>query len=223
MKRIFLLLSAIALLSWSKEGTLTPEGKKAEAVDLGLSVKWASFNLGASAPEEYGTYVAWGESGLKAYYMWDNYKYCNEEGLTKYNYNSDFGAVDNMDSLVPSDDAATIRWGGKWRMPTFEETEELKHSCTWEYTKQNNVNGFLVTSKVNGNTIFLPASGYRIESGIEDDGSLGYYWSSTLCYFDEEPLPYMAISLIFDPSGEFFDYVYYMARYIGMSVRPVTD
>ena len=132
-------------------------------VDLGLSVKWATCNVGATTPEGYGDYFAWGETSPKNDYSWSTYKYCkgSETTLTKYNTNSSNGTVDNKTTLDLSDDAARANWGGKWRMPTQAEQEELINNCTWTKTTQNGVNGYKVTSKTNGNSIFLPAADRR--------------------------------------------------------------
>ena len=153
-----------------------------EYVDLGLSVKWATCNVGASKPEEYGDYFAWGETQPKSTYNWSTYKYCNGSynTLTKYNNSSSYGTVDNKTKLELSDDAARANWGGSWRMPTRAEQGELRENCTWTWTTQNGVNGYKVTSKKNGNSIFLPAAGYRDVSSLSNAGSYGDYWSSSL-------------------------------------------
>ena len=130
-----------------------------EYVDLGLSVKWATCNVGASKPEEYGDYFAWGETQPKDYYDWSTYKWCNGsyDTLTKYNTNSSDGTVDNKTTLDLSDDAARANWGGSWRMPTSAEQDELCNNCTWTCTKINGVEVYKVTSNINGNFIFLPS------------------------------------------------------------------
>ena len=99
--------------------------------------------------------------------------------MTKYNTNSSYGTVDNKTELDAIDDAAVVNWGGSWRMPTDAELTELRNNCTWTWTSQNGVNGNKVTSKSNGNSIFLPAAGYRYESSY-GAGSVGHYWSSSL-------------------------------------------
>ena len=131
-------------------------------VDLGLSVKWATCNVGASNPEEYGKYFAWGETTSKSYYNGSTYTY-----------------TDNPTTLPMSVDAARANWGGKWRMPTIDEFEELRNNCTWKWTTQNGVNGYKVTSNSNGNYIFLPAAGYRDLGSLYGAGDYGYYWSSS--------------------------------------------
>ena len=154
-------------------------------VDLGLSVKWATCNVGATTPEGYGDYFAWGETKRKGDYDWSTYKWCNgdEYSMTKYCTSSYYGTVDNKTTLELTDDAARVNWGGKWRMPTKAEYDELCNTsnCTWTWTTQNGVNGYKVTSKKNGNSIFLPAVGSRGNGGIlSDEGRDGYYWSSSL-------------------------------------------
>ena len=153
-----------------------------ECVDMGLSVKWAAINIGANNPEDYGHYFAWGETSPKNYYDYSTYKFCGKYSyiFTKYNTSSSNGAVDNKTTLEPKDDAASVIWGGKWRMPTSTETYELINNCIWEWTTKNGINGHIVTSKKNGNSIFLPAAGRKYEDALESDGVRGYYWSSTL-------------------------------------------
>ena len=152
-----------------------------EAVDLGLSVKWANMNVGANAPEEPGDYFAWGETEPKDYYDWSTYKWCNGSSntLTKYCIDSRYGTIDNKTTLDLSDDAAHANWGGTWRMPTVDEIKELVNSCSWEWTTQNGVNGQKATGP-NGNSIFLPAAGFRLIVDLNDMGSYGFYWSSSL-------------------------------------------
>ena len=188
-----------------------------EYVDLGLSVKWATCNVGASKPEEYGDYFAWGETEPKEVYDWSTYKYCNgsDNSLTKYNNNSNWGTVDNKTQLELTDDVARANWGGSWRMPTDAELTELRKQCTWTWTTQNGVNGYKVTSKSNGNSIFLPAAGYRDGSPLYEAGRYSCYWSSSLGSL----LPSLAYVLSFNSDsvssgGE-------SGRFYGLSVRPV--
>ena len=170
-------------ITFSKVENPDPETDNHEYVDLGLSVKWATCNVGASKPEEYGDYFAWGETQAKSTYNWSTYKYCNGtyDSMTKYCTDSYFGTVDNKTTLEFTDDVAHVNWGGSWRMPTYEEQNELRNTnnCTWEWTTQNGVKGYKVTSKKNGNSIFLPAAGYRYNSDLNDPSSSGYYWSSS--------------------------------------------
>ena len=190
-----------------------------EYVDLGLSVKWATCNVGASKPEEYGDYFAWGETQPKNTYDWSTYKWCNGsyDTQTKYCTKNSYGTVDNKTQLELSDDAARANWGGSWRMPTHEEQEELRTQCTWTWTTQNGVYGYKVTSKKSGytnNSIFLPAAGYRIDSSLSNAGSYGYYWSSSLY----TGYPYSAYYLYFYSVNVGW---YDDDRYVGFTVRPV--
>ena len=197
--------------------TLEEVSATPEYVDLGLSVKWATFNVGANKPEEYGDYFAWGETQPKSTYDWTTYKYCNGSGfsLTKYNNSSNYGNVDNKTQLELSDDAARANWGGSWRMPTDAELTELREQCTWTWTTQNGVNGYKVTSKSNGNSIFLPAAGYRSGSSLYIAGSDGDYWSSSLVTDD----PLRAWYVSFD--SDYVERSDYRYRSFGFSVRPV--
>ncbi len=187
-------------------------------VDLGLpsGLKWARCNVGATTPEGYGSYFAWGETEPKDAYFWSTYIYCNgsETTLTKYNTYSNYGIVDNKTTLDLSDDAARANWGGKWRMPTITEQQELINNCTWTWTTQNGVEGYKVTSKKNGNSIFLPAAGYRGDTSVYHVGSYTYYWSSSLCKSN----PGYAYVLFFYWSDV---YCVYYSRYLGYAVRAV--
>ena len=189
-------------------------------VDLGLSVKWATMNVGASSPEDYGDYFAWGETSTQSTYNWSTYKWCNGSlsTLTKYNTSSSYGTiVDNKTQLELTDDAARANWGGSWRMPTDAEMTELRSNCTWTWTTQNSVKGYKVTSKKSGytnNSIFLPAAGYRDDSSLCSAGISGYYWSSSLC----TDSPNLAWSVDFNSNFVSRDYG---KRGYGHSVRPV--
>ena len=187
-----------------------------EYVDLGLSVKWATFNVGASKPEEYGDYFAWGETESKDSYNWSTYKWCNGSSttLTKYCTSSSYGTVDNKKTLELSDDAAYANWGGEWRTPTDAELTELRTQCTWTWTTQNGVKGYKVTSKINGRSIFLPAAGHRDDSSLNTAGSSGYYCLSTL-YPGSSVSAYRLYFSSSSVSG------IGSHRYHGRSVRPV--
>ena len=150
-----------------------------EYVDLGLSVKWATCNVGASKPEEYGDYFAWGETTTKNTYSWATYIWTKGDGngqILKYCTYSSYGTKDNKTTLELSDDAARANWKDSWRMPTRVEWEELLSMCTWTFTTINGENGYKVTSNKNGQYIFLPAAGSK--SG--DVGNVCSYWSSSL-------------------------------------------
>ena len=189
-------------------------------VDLGLpsGLLWATCNVGADSPEDYGDYFAWGETQPKSDYSWGTYQYCmgSSNTLTKYCNNASYGYngfTDNLTTLQPSDDAATANWGTDWRMPTKEEWQELYNNTTHIWTTQNGVNGRLFTA-TNGNSLFLPAAGCRRGSSLDDASAGGHYWSSSLLTGD----PNGAWSLYFN-SGDC--YVGYDTRYVGRSVRPV--
>lgn len=191
-----------------------------EYVDLGLSVKWAICNVGASKPEEYGDYFAWGETQPKSTYDLSTYKWCNGSSatLTKYNYSSSFGTVDDKTQLELIDDAARANWGGIWRMPTDAELTELRTECTWTWTTQNGVNGYKVTSKSNGNSIFLPAAGFYSDSNFRDAGDYCCCWSSSL---GNNGFPTIPIGLYFYGYVNYVNVGGYNGRFDGQSIRPV--
>lgn len=192
-----------------------------QEVDLGLSVNWAGWNVGATSPEEYGGYYAWGETEEKYNYDWGYYKWCRGDynTLTKYCTHSSRGTVDNKTVLDKEDDVAYVKWGNGWRMPTKEELEELTNTnnCTWEWITYNGVNGYKVTGKSlpNGkrNSIFLPATGVRNVDAFYLAGSSGGYWSSTLCSVDSNVAWVMSV-------GNYLE-IFELGRCFGRSVRPV--
>lgn len=195
----------------------------AEAVDLGLSVKWATFNVGASKPEEYGYYYAWGETDPKTDYSWSTYKWCNGSytTLTKYcneSSNGNNGYTDTKTTLDPDDDVAHVKWGGDWRMPTKDEFTELLNNCTWTWITLNGVKGYRVTSNKSGYTdrsIFLPTAGYRFDWYLSYVGSYGRYWSSSLYTY----YPTFRAWIVGFDSGHYGTDCY--DRHYGLSVRPV--
>ena len=193
------------------------------AVDMGLSVKWANMNLGATSPEEVGDYFAWGETETKDKYSLQTYKWYNSgnNNLTKYNVNSSLGPVDNKTVLEATDDVAHEKLGEKWRMPTSDEVDEListrnDASYRWEWKSLNDHDGWLVTYLVSNSSIFLPVAGLRDDIALYNVGSSGFYWSSSL--FSDNS--YCANYLYFDSvnvdggSGTGL-------RNYGQSVRPV--
>ncbi len=174
-----------------------------EYVDLGLSVKWATCNVGADSPSEYGNYYAWGETKTKSEYT--------EENSVTYKKK-------RMGSIAgdPQYDAATANWGSPWRMPTAEEIDELIHKCKWEWTTQDGVKGYKITGP-NGNSIFFPAAGWRYWMPSMTVGESGYYWGAT---------PYeggvsCACTLSFN--GNYFYKYWNGNRYDGQTVRPVSE
>lgn len=204
-----------------------------DPVDLGLSVKWASFNVGATTPEGFGGYYAWGETTVKESYDWSNYKWCNgtEKTITKYCTNTTYGEVDNLRTLESSDDIASVAYGLDWRMPTSTEFEELYYNCTWTLTTQNGIKGFLVTGP-NGNSIFLPSGGYQTGIEYKYQGEHGCYWATaldgdnssqawTLYWFDSEyrqPTTAFGVTIPGNPiTGNL------ITRSNGRSVRAVYD
>ena len=184
-----------------------------EYVDLGLSVKWATCNVGANKPEDYGDYFAWGETETKTEYTEKNSiaHRCRNSKLRRR------GIIDGNNRLTPSYDAARANWGGTWRLPTRAELEELKNKCTWRWTTQNGVKGYKVTGP-NGNSIFFPAAGtiYGLSPNYVRGGEYGYYRSSTLYESGSSD----AFRLYFS-SG--YQFVGRNDLYYGQSVRPVSD
>ncbi len=164
----------------------TEDDLQLKAVDLGLSVKWASANVGAKYPWNYGSYFAWGETSSKENYSMDTYKWYNgvytysNFGVTKYDISS---TGDGLAILEAEDDAATQNLGADWRTPTIGEWSELidPRKCTMVIMKDykgTGINGMLVISNTNGNYIFLPANGSSQSTGLNSGGSTGSYWSS---------------------------------------------
>ena len=184
-------------------------------VDLGLpsGLKWATCNVGASSPEDYGNYYAWGETTTKSTYIKDN---SLTYGLSNSQLQSQ-GYIDGSGNLTPSHDAATANWGGSWRMPTETELEELEDKCTWTWTTQNGVKGCKLTGP-NGNHIFLPAAGYRYGSSLYYDGDDGYYWSSSP---NDGNGGCFAHSLFFYDGGE--NAGWNDVRGCGLTVRPISE
>ena len=214
----FILLLATCLVDSSAFCNCSKEDH--DYVDLGLpsGTLWATCNVGANSPEEYGDYFAWGEIEPKNDYIVSTYKYCKGtfSTLTKYCTNSSCGTVDNKTELEPSDDAATANWGSGWQMPSFEQCRELYNSSytTPTWTTMNGKYGRKITSKSNGNSIFLPAAGYRRGTSLDSAGSFGCYWSRSLYagYSND------AYVLFFNSRNIFTGNV---IRYRGWSVRPV--
>lgn len=193
-------------------------------VDLGLpsGTLWATMNVGANSPEDYGDYFAWGETvGYNNGYTtfnWSKYKYCNGSynTLTKYCNNSGYGYngfTDTLTELEPEDDAAYVNWGIKWRMPTDAQWTELRTECKWTWTTLNGKNGRLVTGP-NGNSIFIPAAGYRNDDLRYSAGSDGNYWSHSL---DTDDPTYALIVDFYSGNVGRSSY----GRCYGFSVRPV--
>lgn len=190
-------------------------------VDLGLpsGLRWATMNVGATFAMDRGEYFAWGETETKETYTWDNYKHgSNENSLTKYNTDYWCGTVDNLTTLEPEDDVASVKWGGKWRMPTADEWEELFYNCEW--TRDRSIECFVGRSKSNGSTIYIPLAGFYNENGLRDTDYLGDYWSSSLY------VPSYLVSKMHVFSVGEDDLMYHTdgcRRNYGLPVRPVLD
>ena len=225
------------ILKWEKKDTtqsLPVSGQIAghDYIDLGLpsGTLWATYNVGATKPTEFGDYFAWGETEPKDVYDWNTYKYAKVsltedvlqkwqlDTLTKYNTGKEYpGTIDDFTTLLPEDDAATANWGGEWRMPTNEELKELTENCEFNWAEINGVSGTKFTAK-NGNFVFFPAAGYRYNSRIINSvGINGVYWSSSL--FEEEDDDAYKLMLS-TKSGYSFAPI---ERRNGLSVRPVVN
>ena len=206
------------IIGGEKEPTPTDEKKLShgicnghEYIDLGLSVKWATCNIGANSPEESGDYFAWGEINTKDAYIENNYKWKETVkgwmGIKQHRM-KDLGCIAGN----PSYDAANANWGGTWRVPTYTEFKELIQKCTWTITARGSINGFLVTGP-NGNRIFLPAAGYHAEI-LREINRYTYYWCA---------------DSIFEHAYCLGSYNFYkgsldwLHRYLGLPIRPVTE
>lgn len=193
-----------------------------EYVDLGLPSRtlWATCNIGALWPDEYGDYFAWGETSTKSYYYKNTYSWCNgsiTSDLTKYCLSDSYGKVDKLALLEPSDDAALVNWSSSWRMPTEEEMQELVDNCNWTWTSINAVRGYLITGP-NGKSIFLPATGWIVGDDIRGQGDS---WGTRGCYWTS------SLSSTKDCDGKFLSFypdiieIGGSLRYCGHTIRPV--
>lgn len=189
-----------------------------EYVEMGDGLKWATCNVGATTPEEYGDFFAWGETGIKDEYGFENYNYITDKQYTKYNHS------DKKTKLELTDDAARANWGGTWRMPTDAELDWLRNNCTWKWTSNYGgigAIGVIVTSLVPGyvgNQIFFPAAGFQTYGTQIDVGSKGNYWSSCLNPVSTEAITEQAYFLHF-----YGHEIASATRFSGKSVRPVSD
>lgn len=196
------------------------------AVDLGLNVKWANANLGAGAPYEFGDYYAWGELETKADYTWETYKFGTKSNLTKYYNRGGSGVMDfDMTILEASDDVAHAKLGGNWRIPSEEEmgnlidTRKIPAYYRWEWISVGGHDGWKVTHLSSGNSIFFPGANARNGSGLYygEDDARGFYWTSSVHLMDQ----WTAWSFTFYYGGAGF--AWNDERYLGLSIRPVTD
>lgn len=189
-------------------------------VDLELpsGTLWATYNVGATKPEEYGDYFAWGETEPKEVYDWSTYKYATTLGgdldsITKYNMRGKHGKIDSLSVLLPEDDAATVNWGNEWRLPTYEEQMELIQNCEFCWTEINGVYGAKFSAK-NGKYVFFPAAGGSYSDVKYDEGEWGEYRSSYLCIGIETDTHCLYFSEYVASRGNF-------DRYYGFSIRAV--
>lgn len=210
-KTLFLIFSIIIAISGNSNGSVASTNTDSPTtgtlnghdwVDLGLpsGTKWATCNVGANSPTAYGDYFAWGETFKKSEYGEGDYKYS-----------------DNPTILPASADAVTVNWGAGWRMPTLEEMNELYNKCTHKWTTQNGVAGRLFIGP-NGNSIFFPAAGIRNSSGLNNAGSYGYYWSSSLNTDFTVYAWLLHLHFYSDNSP-----MYKNSRYFGQSIRAVCN
>ena len=217
-------LLIITLFIMSFAGIATAQNQH-DYVDLGLpsGTLWATCNVGANNPEDYGDYFAWGETSPKELYDWSTYKYAKGEynALTKYSTISSFDGnygynyyIDSLIILEQSDDVAFQKWGSDWNMPSRLQFQELNDICTWTWTTQKGKHGYKVKGP-NGNSIFLPAGGGYCSFGMIDVGTVGYYWSSSL----NTGNPCSSIGLVFCSNQVTPNNWNY--RNSGVSVRPV--
>lgn len=223
MKKYFVFLIVLAAaVACSKENPSGGGSGKAPAsavaVDLGLSVKWANCNVGAMAPEEYGSYFAWAETVSKNSFTLGTYKWLDLSSgsgyVKKYNDKSAYGKVDNKSTLDLEDDAAHVNWGGKWRIPTLAEWQELIARCTWTLETRYGTVGALATGP-NGNSIFLPAAGGN-DGSLSGVNERGLYWTS-VCVTDYA-YPTYAYAAAFNAESI---YCGNNGRGVGSSVRAV--
>lgn len=236
-----------AITGWTSEGTVTvnPVTKQKtppglEAIDMGNGLKWANMNVGAESVTGYGDYFAWGETMPyyqdghaqkspctnwivgKTGYNWISYSWCRgtNTSMIKYCNSEAYGDIDNKTVLEGTHDAACANWGGTWRMPTDDEWKWLIENCTWEHKPLNGVIGMLITSHVNGHSIFLPDAGFRGDADLYNTTSNGYYWSSSL--YDTNPsfAWYLSFGKV---SGEYKVSMNFIDRCYGLPVRPVSE
>jgi hypothetical protein len=196
-------IDSLSFMMQSKSDTITP----GEAIDLGLSVKWASCNVGTTSPEGYGGYYAWGETEEKNVYS---------ESIYKYYVSSSRNYIDIGSNISGTEyDVAHVKWGGNWRMPTHEEMHELYHECKFEWITYKGVKGGKFTGP-NGNSIFLPAAGFRWGTEVYYQGDAGHYWSGSI--YSDVSYDAWILSICDGHVNPYNDF----SRYFGFSVRPVT-
>lgn len=227
---VAVVIAAVAIIIFvGPKGEKSGEGKTEEPqilkindheyIDLGLSVMWAACNIGANTPAETGDYYAWGETSPKSSYSHSNYVHGKQDFFYKYVPYNQLGLSWDYDPdgrlvLEFQDDAASVNWGQPWRMPTQAEIEELATRCTHTWTSRDGHDGMLFTGP-NGNSIFMPACGIYKSSNLNDYGTKGFYWSSTL----KSEAPNCAYRMFFDINE--VGAKYWHGRFYGYTVRPV--
>ena len=194
-------------------GSGTAQTESSELVDLGLSVKWATCNIGASSPQDPGEYFAWGEIRTKSEYTWATYDFSREANTDMKKYNG----TDNLQAADAEEDIVHVRYGGNWRMPTLNELNELRNNCTWQEIKENDVLvAYKIVSKTNYNYIYLPVTGYKQGSELKDEHR-AHYWTGTR---NDNSYPQKARAL---NESHFTSYHDGDDRCLGMPVRGVRD
>ena len=214
--RAFLMIGSSAYYGETK--SFRRDMKVGIPIDLGLSVKWASMNVGADVPSDAGCYFAWGETVELEGSSWSSYRHAEGSivSLTKYNTDSTYGTVDGKTVLENIDDAAYSWWGSDWRMPTVDEFRELCNNCDWVWTMQDGINGYLVKSKVNENSIFLPVTKFNQDNIVVERGA---YWTSSLY----PPYVACAYMIYFNSKSYIPDDDDWAMRIDCLPVRPVSD
>lgn len=226
IRKTFVLSLSLLSLECTAQ-TISGQVGSYDYVDLGLpsGTLWATCNVGASAPDAYGDYFAWGETKTKDDYSWSTYKWCtvdstgNYDKITKYNASSDYGRIDNNYTLEAEDDAAVANWGDGWHTPTLKDLEELISGCTWKWDKNHNGTGIIGqvgTSKTNKNVIFIPAGGYYDGDSVSSDGSALILMSSSL----KQPEANISYNICAFSSFNGIESSF-EERYVGLNVRAI--
>lgn len=190
------------------------------AVDMGLSVDWATCNLGAKDPLDFGTFYAWGEVSSKSFYSWDNYKYYSSQDvqLLKYNTVKGYGKVDGLTRMQPGDDPATTLLGSGWRTPTYKELSELLNGCSWVTKTKNEVKYLLAQSNSTGATMVFPLGGLYSGADKQYEGDSACVWTSDL-----NPDNILQAIILFSSSKEAYVEVKSGNRSLGIPIRPVRE
>lgn len=213
MKKNFSYIFAVlCVVLWSCSPN-NPEDNSISAVDLGLSVKWGSCNLGASSPEDYGGHYAWGEITEKRSYTVENYAFFDTSLLGQFkNIGTDISGTDY--------DVAHVQLKGNWHMPTKEEWAELREKCTWTYTNRNGVIGYQVTGP-NDKSIFIPTAGYRLDTTLYYTNAVGSYWTASSLSTPNLISRAYAVEWEGDNTEDYEAHNTSEERFMGLSIRPV--